>query len=73
MYKYNNSAAQMIMNIFQEHEWLPWKFTTCPKHFWNDDKNKRIFLDWAGKQLGVKELKDWYNITQMVGRRENNY
>jgi hypothetical protein len=29
-------------------------------------KNQRKFMDWAGNQLNIKEMSDWYNITTKV-------
>jgi hypothetical protein len=63
LHKYNNSVALLISTIYTEHEWLPWKFEHSPRNFWNDPKNVRKFLDWAGKQLGVTEYNDWHRIT----------
>ena len=68
--KYNQSPASLVSAVFPEHEWLPWKFLNTPKHFWNAVKNQRQFIDWAGKQLGVKDLNDWYKIPVKV---ENYY
>src|SRR5689334_11130136 len=54
------------MEAYPEYEWLPWKFDQCPDGFWNDIKNVRKYMDWAGKELGVKEMSDWYNISRLV-------
>jgi hypothetical protein len=42
---------------------LPWKFLKTPKNYWGDDNNKKKYLYWLGKQLGIKELNDWYKVT----------
>ena len=55
--------------MFSEHEWLPWKFDRCPPSFWNV-KSKRKFLDWAGNQLGIKDLSEWQNISARVKIKE---
>jgi hypothetical protein len=41
---------------------LPWKFNKAPKDFWNNKDNQRKFLDWLGKELGFKEMSDWYKV-----------
>jgi hypothetical protein len=35
---------------------------TAPKSHWRDKDNQRECLELIGKELGVKELDDWYNI-----------
>lgn len=64
--KYKGSPYLLLSSVFPEYEWLPWKFAQCPKNYWNDDVNKKKFLDWAGKQLGVNEISDWNKITTKV-------
>jgi hypothetical protein len=34
--------------------------------FWGDLKNQRKFLEWAGKQLKINDMDDWYKITSKV-------
>jgi hypothetical protein len=64
--KYNSSIFLLLSKVFPEYEWLPWKFANTPKNIWSDEKNVRNFLDWAGKQLGVKEMADWRSVTTKV-------
>jgi hypothetical protein len=52
--------------MFPEYEWLPWKFSHSAKHFWEDVRNQRRFMEWAAKQLNIKGQSDWYNVTYMV-------
>jgi hypothetical protein len=56
----------LLSGVYPEFDWLPWKFEKTPKNFWVDMKNQRKFLDWAGKQLGIKEMSDWYKISSKV-------
>jgi hypothetical protein len=63
--QYKNSPALLISSLFPEYEWLPWKFTV-PRNYWNDVNNQRKFVDWAGKQLKINEMSDWYKITTKV-------
>jgi hypothetical protein len=64
--KYNHSPSAMLRQVYSEYEWLPWKFDTCPTYFWDDPKNQRKFLEWASKQLSVKDMSDWYSVTYKV-------
>jgi hypothetical protein len=64
--KYNASISQLLYQLYPDFEWLPWKLANCPKNYWDDMKNQRKFMDWAGKELKIKEMSDWYNVTQKV-------
>ena len=52
--------------VFPEYDWLPWQFVQTPNKYWEDDKNKIKFVEWAGKELGIKEKNDWYKVTAEV-------
>ena len=64
--KYNNSPINLLSSVYPEYEWLPWKFEKSPNHFWEDVNNKRKFMDWAGKQLNIKDMSDWYKVSVKV-------
>ena len=61
-----HSLPQVLSRMYPDYEWLPWKFEYCTRNFWLDVKNIRRYLDWAGKEMGVKEMSDWYNVTYDV-------
>jgi hypothetical protein len=56
----------MLTTVYHDYHWLPWKFEKTPKNYFSEISNQRIFLDWAGKELGIKEMSDWYNINIKV-------
>ena len=60
------SMFPLLSSTYPEYEWLPWKFSKCPKNFWEDKGNQRKFMDWAGKELEIKEMNDWYKVTNQV-------
>jgi hypothetical protein len=66
---YNNSPPRMLINVYSDYDWLPWKFATLPRHYWNDIKNQMKFMDWAEKQLNIKEKSDWYKVTLKVRQK----
>lgn len=37
-------------------------FVRVPKSLWSKENNRRQFFDWLGKQLGYKNMDDWYSI-----------
>ena len=55
-----------MSTIYPEYEWLPWKFNRCPGSYWTEPANHKKFLDWLGKEIGIKEMSDWYNVTTLV-------
>ena len=61
-----SSFFEVLSEAYPEYDWLPWKFEQCPKNYWNDSKNVRKFMEWAGKELIVKEMSDWYNVSYSV-------
>jgi hypothetical protein len=52
--------------MYPDRDWLPWKFDDRPLNFWDDVKKQRKFMDWAAVQLNIKEMSDWYKVTQKV-------
>ena len=62
----SGSLYQILSDVYPEYEWLPWRFIRTPKQFWDDPKNQRTFLEWAGKQLKIKEMSDWYKVITHV-------
>jgi hypothetical protein len=40
-----------------------WNLDKVPKGFWERSENRAQYVDWLGKQLCIKDLKDWYNVT----------
>jgi hypothetical protein len=63
---HRDSPTHLLSTVYPEHEWLPWKFVRCPLNYWSDVNNQRKFMDWAATQLNVKEMSDWYKISQRV-------
>lgn len=60
---YQYSLIRALQDVYPEHEWLPWKFIQSPRSFFGVQENRLAFFTWAAKQLEVRELADWYNIT----------
>jgi hypothetical protein len=52
----------MLSKLYPEYDWLPWKFEMTPKNYWSDVNNVKKFMDWAAKQLKIKEFSDWQNV-----------
>ena len=65
---YNGSISKLVMSVYPEHNWIPWKFVSSPRNLWDDINEQKKFLEWAGKELGIKEMSDWYNVTTKVNK-----
>ena len=57
---------RLITDIYQDYDWLPWKFNRLSIDFWKDDKFARRYLDWLANELNIKSMDDWYNISIKV-------
>jgi len=60
---YNNSAIDVVMNVFPTVEWKKWKFhEEKPSGYWKDLKNQRDFFDDLAKKLKIEKQEDWYSV-----------
>jgi hypothetical protein len=57
------NLPQLLSTTYPEYVWLPWKFNKCPNKFWGNIHNQRKFLEWATKELNIKEKSDWYKVS----------
>jgi hypothetical protein len=64
--KHNGSLVSLLTSVYTEHEWLPWKFSMCPREYWSNIENQKKYVEWAGKQLNIKEYSDWYKVPARV-------
>jgi very-short-patch-repair endonuclease len=60
---YNDFTYNIVSNIFDTYEWLPWKFDRAYRGFWKDLNNQRRYMDWLFKELKYETLEDFYKIT----------
>jgi hypothetical protein len=69
--RYKDSPSQLLVAVYPEYDWLPWKFSKTSSNYWNPE-TKREFLNWAGKQLGIREISDW-NTVNISALRDMGY
>eukprot|EP01118_Nematostelium_gracile_P005550 TRINITY_DN1762_c0_g1_i3.p1 TRINITY_DN1762_c0_g1~~TRINITY_DN1762_c0_g1_i3.p1 ORF type:complete len:436 (-),score=89.52 TRINITY_DN1762_c0_g1_i3:23-1330(-) len=62
--KYDFSPSRLITFMFPEHKWDTTKFTKVPKGTWDDIEFQRDFLKKLTKELKIKRMNDWYQITR---------
>lgn len=58
---YNNSPAQLITDVFPNHNWIIWKFKLASNYF-NDMQNQKRYMDWLGSKLNYNNKSDYYNL-----------
>jgi hypothetical protein len=59
---YAGSLPKALRAIYPTHTWVEWKFMHVTKGFWQNKANRKLYFDEIGKELGVKELADWYTF-----------
>ena len=59
---HGSSFYSMLSSVYPEYDWLPWKFNYLPRNYWDNVNNQKKFMDWAGKELQINEMSDWYNV-----------
>jgi len=62
--RFNGSPTTAVKYLFPAGKWYEWKFAFCPNGFWHDPENRRRYLVWLGRELGIKRYEDWYDVTQ---------
>lgn len=66
--RYSSSPSKTMQAIYPEHQWMPWRFRSCPRGYWDkvikDGKEMKNVADWLAQQLSVKTLDDWYRVSK---------
>src|SRR5438128_888831 len=44
------TLQDLLTLTYPTHDWVPWKFETVPRGFW-DQKRRLEYFDWLGQQL----------------------
>jgi hypothetical protein len=68
---YQGSPSKCVMEVYKDHNWLPFMFTSIPNNFWKNEEHRRQYAEWLGRKLGYEKIEDWYNIEQF--HFVNNY
>ena len=61
--EYNGSPYLLLKIIYPDYDWLPWKFTSTPKDYWDNRENQEMYVFWLKDILRIKSMEDWYQIT----------
>jgi hypothetical protein len=60
--KSHRSLFNALKKFYPDHNWDPLRFSRIPKGSYTQSM-QRAALERLGKQLGVKELDDWYSVS----------
>lgn len=61
---YNHSPLRALQDYKPRYDWKPWLLTSTPQGYWRNPANRRKYLVWLGKELGLRRASDWYELTQ---------
>jgi hypothetical protein len=64
--KYKDSLFLLLSSVYNNLEWLPFRFVQTPKNYWEDVNNQGKFVEWAAKVLNISDLSGWYSVSQEV-------
>jgi hypothetical protein len=59
---YEQSICQLLMSIYNNFEWQPWRFEKTERSHWDMIDYHRKFFDTLGESLDVQYQEDWYKI-----------
>jgi hypothetical protein len=62
--QYDGSLSAALSKIFPDHHWQGFLFDRVSSGYWNDPANHKLYFEWIGQQLGVKQLEDWYKVSK---------
>ncbi len=61
--RFRDSAVAAVKQCFPDCDWKEWLFGMTPLRFWKDPKNHRRYMQWLGRQLGIRRPSDWYRVS----------
>ena len=68
IFQYNGSHINLILSVFSNYNWLPWKFNSIPKGFWDEEINVKSYMNWLSEKLNIKTMEDWYTVSREVNK-----
>jgi hypothetical protein len=60
--KYNDSPLRVLMSVYPEYQWQPWRFGKTTSGYWKEDNNVAEYMQWLANQLNITCQDDWYSI-----------
>jgi hypothetical protein len=63
MRRYGDSIVKLMIDLFPEYDWHPWRFEKVPVDFWKSKENVKNYTEWLSNQLNILHWTDWSGIT----------
>jgi hypothetical protein len=61
---YNGSMVAMLLQIYPNFLWKPWRFASgVPIGFWDDFEQHSKYLEWLGTHINITHMEQWYQVT----------
>ncbi len=61
---YGDSPLQALRDFMPDAQWHPWLLASTPQRFWADPANRRAYMRWLGRRLGIERPEQWYGVKQ---------
>lgn len=62
--QHNDSPLAALCDYMPQQEWLPWLMCRTPNGYWTDPTNRRKYMRWLQKELGITRPDQWYQVTK---------
>jgi len=59
--RFGGSPVGLLNSVYSDYEFLPWRFSSVSRGFFNDPKNIKLYIDWLKKTVGVKDNSELTN------------
>ena len=70
---YRGSVLSALREYLPSYDWKPWLFAKVPHGFWNESDNRRRYLKWLARRLGLRSSSDWRCLTKLELSRTGGY
>ena len=67
----HRSPKDGLLAAQPEHKLSPWKIQNTHLASQKSTVNQRLYFDWLGKEIGVKQLDDWYHTISCEIMKKN--
>ena len=64
--KYKDSHISLLLAVFPELHLQIHKFSTVPRHYWDDADNRKKFLEVVAKKHNITSQDGWYSLSKQV-------
>lgn len=59
---YGGSPCLAVMDVYRNRTWNEWMFARVPVGYWQKKENRKRYMNWLSRKLGMKKPGDWTRI-----------